>query len=167
MDGVIADFNTQAQNHNVLLPDGELINDGHHLDYDWWVSIPAYPGARAFYDQLTAIAPVRFLTGPKPNPGCHAGKAQWIKDFVPERGPGIVKELIICPKRDKWLLAAPGRILIDDREASIKSWRQAGGIGVLHKGDFAATLAEVKNAVAILRAPAAPKPSFPPAGPAP
>jgi 5'(3')-deoxyribonucleotidase len=147
MDDVIADFAAQAKAYNIVLPDGELVDDGQNLDFNWWSSMPVISGAREFYDNLTKLGKVRFLTGPKHNPDCFAGKAQWIRNFLPERDHMVMRELIICTKNEKWLLAGPNRILVDDRKSSTDIWTQAGGIGVHHKGNFEETLEQVKLAV--------------------
>lgn len=147
MDGVIADFDAQVKAHDLYLPDGELVDDGQNLDQEWWASIPVYPGARDFYDDLTKLSKVMFLTGAKRNPGSYAGKAQWILNFVPERGKAILYDFITCPKFSKYLLAKPTRILVDDNKGVVDRWIEAGGIGVLHKGNFQETLERTRLAV--------------------
>ncbi len=151
MDGVIADFDAQVKAHNLYLPDGELVDDGQNLSQEWWASIPVYPGARDFYDDLTKLSNVMFLTGAKRNPGSYAGKSQWILNFVPERGRAILYDFITCPKFSKYLLAKPTRILIDDNKDVVDRWVAAGGIGVHHKGDFQDTLERAKLAVEQIR----------------
>ena len=51
--------------------------------------------------------------------------------FTPNFVPG---------KRHKWKFARPDTIIIDDTESVINQWREAGGIGILHK-DWPSTLA--------------------------
>jgi hypothetical protein len=151
MDGVIADFDAQAKAYDLYLPDGELVNNGEDLDKEWWETIPVFAGARDFYDDLTSLAKTMFLTGAKRNPGSYAGKAAWILNFVPEKGSEILYDLITCPKFQKYLLAGPNRILVDDNKAVVDRWIEAGGIGIHHKGDYAETLEAVRQAVARLK----------------
>lgn len=164
LDGVIADFKTHITTQNKLKPDGEI--DWYALDYQWWATMPAFKGARAFYDKLRTWAPVKFLTKPVLNEGCFSGKAAWIKSFVPERGRWALEDLIILPGDTKHLLARPDRILIDDRENNIETWREAGGIGILHTGDFQKTLSKLQTIIADLRKDITPSssPSLPAPG---
>jgi len=163
LDGVIADFETHITTQNKLKPDGKI--DWVALDHQWWATMPAFEGARAFYDRLRTLAPVKFLTKPVLNEGSYSGKAAWVKSFVPERGRWILRDLIVFPGDDKHLLARPNRILIDDRENNIKAWREAGGVGILHTGDFQKTLSELQTIIADLRKDITPPPS--PSSPAP
>lgn len=158
LDGVIADFDMHADVHNKRLPDGKL--DRESLDYEWWSSIPVFKGAHDFYDALRKIAHVKFLTGPMINPASHGGKAEWIRKFHPERGKWLLSDLIICPAKDKHLMAGPGRILIDDTKRNIDDWEAAGGIGIHHTGDFNQTLATLKKRLQSVKAPQ-PKPPRP------
>lgn len=146
LDGVLADFDGHMHARGKVKAGGKPDYDA--MDLAWWTSIPVFEGARSFYHSLKKEAPVKFLTAPVPSVDCFAGKAQWIQDFVPGRGRWALLDLIICPGTAKQMLAGPGRILIDDRAANIESWQKAGGIGILHTGDFARTLAAVRQAAA-------------------
>ena len=46
-------------------------------------------------------------------------------------------------KRHKYKYAAPDKIIIDDTPSVIEDWRNAGGIGILHK-DWMSTLAMLR-----------------------
>jgi len=52
-------------------------------------------------------------------------------------------EVIVLPSKQKYLHAAPGRILIDDRIDMISAWSEAGGIGILHTS-AESTIAQLK-----------------------
>lgn len=143
MDGVIADFETQAWKTDVIDAQGNMNYD--KMDRAWWAGIPAFPGANDFYDFLDQIAPVKFLTGPMMNPDCHAGKGDWIMNFLPEREKFALMDLIICPSKDKCLLAKPNHLLVDDREEVVEAWRNAGGKAILHKGDYEETKKAIKD----------------------
>ncbi len=156
MDGVVADFAGHAVRENKIGPDGNFKSD--EMDEAWWVGIPAFQGARAFFDAASELARTRFLSGPALNPGCFSGKARWVMNFVPERGKAILGDLIICRSENKCLLARPNRILVDDSALNIKEWQAAGGIGILHKGDYAETLKQLKDAIASLNPAPHPRP---------
>ncbi|MEZ0225106.1 MAG: hypothetical protein ACAH83_11175 [Alphaproteobacteria bacterium] len=143
-NGVLADF----QGH--LETEGKLDSKGKEkwdeLDVTWWKGIPAYTGAKEFYDAVKQEGPVRFLTGPVPHPDGFEGPAEWTKNFG--RNKFALLDIIVCRSKDKMLLARPDKVLIDDRQENIDAWVKAGGIGILHKGDFVDTLKRVKEAVA-------------------
>jgi len=161
MDGVIVAMRERARAQNKLGIDGKL--DHSDLGYTWWATLPVIKGAKEFYDRLTAIGTVKFLTAANPeDTGCYSGKAEWIKNFVPERGAQARLDLIICSRGDKQLLARPGYILIDDYEKNIKEWRAAGGIAIHHTGDFQKTLSELQTVIAELRKDNNTPPSSPP-----
>ena len=66
------------------------------------------------------------LTSPMPNLGSASGKMEWVEKNLP-----LMKKKTIITNMDKGKFAAPDRILIDDYDENINSWRANGGIGVL------------------------------------
>jgi hypothetical protein len=150
LDGVLADFNTHADAQGKRKPDGKINYDA--LDYKWWVTIPAFPGARAFYDAACKLGVTRFLSGPVKHESSFAGKARWIENLIPEER-WILTDLVLADAQNKYLLSGPGRILVDDRPENIADWEKAGGIGILHTGDFSATLKKLEEACARLAQP--------------
>lgn len=166
-NGVLANFQGHLETQGKLDAKGKEKWD--ELDIGWWKTIPSYDGAREFYDAVRELVKepgakkqpvVRFLTGPVPNPDGFEGDAQWTMKFKPESGKFALQDVICCRSKDKMLLARANHILIDDRQANIDAWQAAGGIGVLHSGDYADTLKRVKAAMAAPAAtvkPAAPK----------
>jgi len=156
-NGVLADFQSHAEAHGKFTADGKTKWD--ELDTKWWETMPAYKGARAFFDAVRKLGQTRFLTGPVPNPDGFEGDAKWIMNFRPESGKFALLDIIVCRGADKNLLARPNHILIDDRQNIIDDWTKAGGIGILHKGDFADTLQRLNAAIAAM--PYAPTPAKP------
>jgi len=146
LDGVMADFDLHAVQQGKRTADGQ--NKWDEIDRQWWVTMPAFAGAKEFYDAAKKMGVVKFLTAPALDAECFAGKADWVQSFVPEQGKLILKHLIICPSADKHYLAKPHHILVDDRESNIQEWIAAGGIGILHKGDFKETMKTLELAVA-------------------
>lgn len=148
LDGVIADFDRhlhdpvhQPPKHN----NGAPIWDS--LDHAWWETMPASPGAKAFHAYCRTQAPTRFLTSPTLSADCFGGKAAWITTFAGHKA--ALKDLIIMT--DKELMAAPHRILVDDRQSKIDAWVASGGIGILHTGDFAVTQAKLQQTLKALQ----------------
>lgn len=145
MDGVIADLQAHGESQNKFKKDGKLDYDA--LDYDFWRSVPEFPGAFDFYSKLKNRGQMRFLTGPIPSAACYGGKADWVKNFARNRGKWAILDLMIVRSRDKELIAGPDRILIDDRMENIRAWEKAGGVGVHHDGNFARTLQKLDAAM--------------------
>lgn len=159
-NGVLADFQSHLEAQGKI--DAKGNTEWTKLDARWWKSLPAFDGAKAFYDEVRQLGQTRFLTGPVPHPDCFAGPAEWTMGFRPESKKFALLDIVVCRSSDKNLLARPNNILIDDRAANIDAWEKAGGIGILHKGDFADTLARVKKAVAACTGP---RPAAPEAKP--
>lgn len=156
LDGVLADFAGHAKAHGKFDAKGQTLWDA--IDYQWWTTMPACKGAKDFYDEVKAmkLGKVRFLTAASKSRSSFAGKADWVQTFAPERGRNAMLDIIIAPAHDKDFLAGPRRILIDDRQKNIDAWVAAGGIGILHAGDFAATREKLQAAVAKLKGLPAP-----------
>jgi hypothetical protein len=161
LDGVLADFKRWVKEKDKINPDGKIAWE--KLDEKWWATMPPCDGAKDAYDAAKKLGIVKFLTSPARYPACFSGKADWVENFT-----GIKKfplrDLILCFARDKQLLANPNRILIDDSEDNINQWIAAGGIGILHNGDFKETMKSLELALAKLKAaaptatPVVPKP---------
>jgi 5'(3')-deoxyribonucleotidase len=91
---------------------------------NFWPKLSPYEWSEAIVAHAQASAErVAFLSTPSLHPSCHYGKRQWASKYFPK------VELILC--KSKELLAAPGRILIDDNDGNVTKWRKAGGIGIL------------------------------------
>ncbi|HEX2752782.1 MAG TPA: hypothetical protein VHP34_06700 [Alphaproteobacteria bacterium] len=143
MDGVLSDFDSHAQTQGKYDEHGKPKWD--QLDANWWATMPAYDGMKQFYNDMKKIGNVRILTAPTLSSGCYRGKAEWVETQFGKWG---LNDLIICRAMDKHLLARPHHILIDDRQKNVDEWNAAGGIGILHTGDYADTMARVQKAVA-------------------
>ncbi|MDO8312157.1 MAG: hypothetical protein Q7T25_09470, partial [Sideroxyarcus sp.] len=56
--------------------------------------------------------------------------------------------LAVWGGRNKWLfMQQPGDILIDDFEKNLTPWNDAGGVGILHQGDFEATKTALRKII--------------------
>jgi hypothetical protein len=144
-NGVLADFQSHLETQGKIGADGKT--KWTELDAGWWKTIPAFEGAKEFFDAVKALGPTRLLTGPVPHPDSFEGDAEWTMGFRPESKKFALLDVIICRSKDKMLLARPNNILIDDRKANIDAWVANGGIGILHAGDLADTLKRTRDAV--------------------
>ncbi len=165
LDGVVADFAGHLAAHGLHDAQGRPRWDD--LTHEWWAGIPVLPGAADFFARVAARAETRFLSAPSLSPSCLSGKAEWVLKFLPHEGKRAMKRLIIASGENKQLLAAPGRILIDDRRRNIDEWVEAGGIGIHFTGDFAAAERALEEALKALgiAPPRAPRSSQPPRPP--
>lgn len=147
VNNVLADFRGHAKAHGLLDDSGNTKWDG--LTLGFWRGIPAFEGAAEFYETLRACAPdnVRFLSSPSGDVDAFTAKPAWVQKFLPRRGKFSLKDIIVCRGKDKELIAAASNILIDDNKEQVETWVKAGGIGILHEGDFAKTLEKVKDAL--------------------
>lgn len=65
------------------------------------------------------------LSSPSRSPTAWSGKAWWVQKHIPE----YRKKLILT--ESKHAVAGPKKVLIDDRDDNVKSFREAGGDAIL------------------------------------
>lgn len=145
IDGTLGDFMGHAQRNGKIDSDGKIMFD--KLDYEWWKTMPEFPGAKAFYDDASKLGATYFLTGPSLYPASYAGKAGWTEKFVPERGQSILEDLILMRADKKHTVSRRGRILVDDNAENIEDWNRAGGIGIHYTGSYVEALKQLNEAV--------------------
>ena len=146
MDGVIADFDKKyIELHGMTPREAEKNKKFDHyfnefIEQKGFQTLDLLPGAT---EGLTFLR--KHLTVPTQILSSTANEARydeiskqkkiWLEThgitFTPNFVPG---------KRHKWKFAAPDKIIIDDTESVINQWKEAGGIGILHK-DWMTTLA--------------------------
>lgn len=148
MDGVIADFMTQlAVYHGRPSPyvdssaygiwDTEKLW-GITVEQFWapikvdslafWKMIPKTPEADAIVALVSATfgeANVAILTAPSDDAGAVPGKRSWIRRNYPQ----FEKRMIFGSAKE--FLAAPYRVLVDDRDKNCEQFRAAGGRSIL------------------------------------
>lgn len=74
---------------------------------------------------------VRIITYPVWNGICAKEKEEWTKKHLPFFD---INRLYMA--KDKWLMAAPDRILLDDNIENLKKWEEHGGISVAYSHTF-------------------------------
>lgn len=112
------------------------------LGAEWWAAIPdlksraVFPKTPRFgpllpgelYRALSGFAPVQIVTVGQ-GPRSEFGKRLWLRSHI---SPCAAEDAIVLPPgASKAHLAEPGALLIDDCEAHVLDWRDAGGIGFL------------------------------------
>lgn len=93
---------------------------------EFYRTMEPYSWSRELYDRCQAMGEVNFLTTPIKSAGCMAGKWGWILDFA-----GVDGVNKLWTGKDKEKMAAPNRILVDDKPKNVDKFNAAGGIGIL------------------------------------
>ena len=139
MDGVMADFDGAFAprfgfDHRDV-PD-EKMWYAINTYGTYFRDLPPCPGAREFFRTVRRLNPI-MLTACPPSNFANVAKQKrgWIAEHL-----GDVPVIFTPGGKTKGLyLNRPGDILIDDFERNIERWVDAGGFGIHHTGDFAAT----------------------------
>jgi 5'(3')-deoxyribonucleotidase len=91
----------------------------------FWRDLEPYPWFEDMFESLSAIGHVVFLTAPTAQPGCVAGKHQWLNNMF----GNDFSDFIFTRHKDR--LAHDNAILIDDLPRNIEVFRARTGHGVL------------------------------------
>lgn len=140
LDGVLADFDGAFPkffgfDHRIAGDEAmwEAINNYGTYFRD----LPPCPGALEFYDRISPLNPMVLTACPPERYADVASqKRAWVREHL---GPRPLVLPVQGSKAKPLFMHAPGDILIDDFPANIARWEKAGGRGILHTGDFAAT----------------------------
>jgi 5'(3')-deoxyribonucleotidase len=89
---------------------------------EFWKELRPYPSADKIIEKLTERGRVVFCTSPIYAESLE-GKAAWLNKWYPYM-PFVMT-------RDKWLVAGPGKVLVDDRLENIMEFESHGGRGIL------------------------------------
>ena len=98
------------------------------LDYGFWANLPWTAEGRALLAGLESIfgESVCLVSTPaEGSPGCRDGKADWVSANLPAYNTRTFLG------RDKFLLAGPQKVLIDDHEPNVDAFMAHGGRAVL------------------------------------
>lgn len=96
-------------------------------DDDFWANLPLTKEFGFFMNLIQpVIEDVCILTSPGPFGGL-SGKQRWIERHLPYFWDR--KQYLVGPAKD-WC-AGPGKLLIDDSDSNIQTWRLQGGDGIL------------------------------------
>jgi hypothetical protein len=94
---------------------------------EYWSKMPWMDDGKELWNYIAKYNPI-MLSAPSWDPSSKIGKYEWVKEnLTPDT------KVILVNKKDKQLYAGENKILIDDRTDNISDWKNAGGIGILHK----------------------------------
>lgn len=145
LDGVMADFDLYFMNTfgvaSGSLDDPTLWKwiNGHG---NFFANLPLCDGAIDFYNRVKHLNPTILTACPKTNYSVAAvQKRAWVYKHLSE-------DLTVIPmlggKNKALFMHSPADVLIDDFEKNCLSWREHGGIAILHK-NFADTTKQVSD----------------------
>jgi len=141
MDGVLTDFDTQAEkilgkktdpNADLTSKDWAKISKAGK---DYWAKMPWLSDGKKLWDSIKDKNPT-ILTAPSEDASCIVGKKEWLSKELPGI-PYIIEG-------DKYKYADKDAVLIDDRDQNIEKWEDAGGIPIKHT-DAESTLEEFRK----------------------
>lgn len=147
MDGVIVDFPAGvAEKFGVTIND-EMLTLGDNMyeyfgitqeefwatigdDPDWWADLPSYPWTDRLIEVCQLLGEFYIATSPpKMSPPCAAcagtGKMEWLR----RRFGWDFRNFFIGAH--KYMLAAPGRVIIEDKSDRCKDFEKMGGHSIL------------------------------------
>lgn len=154
LDGVMADFDAHfpavfGLDHRSMADDAMWEKINAHPSY--FRDMPPCPGAIEFYREIAHLDPIVLTACPRTN---YANAATQKRAWVYEHLAPYVTVLPVMGGHNKPLfMHAPGDILIDDFEKNTKAWAAAGGISILHVGDFDLTRRDLKTAIGVMTYP--------------
>lgn len=140
MDGVLSDFNhgIEAYTHHEVVSydqiDEELWLELHDSK-DFFSTLPIMNDAKILWNYLTAAFPKENIsilssTGSNNPSNVRWQKIKWIKNNIDK--DVWVNTVQRSADKKNFVDQYKDSILIDDRMKSIKPWRDAGGVGILH-----------------------------------
>lgn len=145
MDGVLCDFHKAALAlHGKTIEDIPLgewdlsvwmgisydqLWEPINKDPDFWTNLEPFDHVAELVVWLDRLkkrgVEWRVLTAPARDPQCFAQKVMWLRKYLGHRAGKVIMT------GDKWLLAQPCRLLIDDADHNVKPFREHGGTAVL------------------------------------
>jgi len=145
MDGVLVDFaHGTARLFGLPLDEVEANGDRTHdvagvtqkefwrkiesAGRRWWEDLPPYPWASRLVEACGAVGDVYVATSPPRDcPAAGSGKLAWIRRYLPE----VYAARRYFVGTNKWLLAGPDRVLVDDDIRKYRAFTAAGGQAAL------------------------------------
>lgn len=149
MDGVLADFDAQADRYDARLENGKIDWDQCSINGpDFWSKMRWLPGSQEFYRDVVKFCKkkgirVGILSAIHLDDG-KTGKRMWLAKHCPEiREEDII---IVDNGGDKATYAKPYAILVDDMPKNCNAYQQAGGHTVCFTDPYTA-LDQVKEKI--------------------
>lgn len=132
MDGVLTDFIGDVREFypdmDDWAPDDVLWPAVISIPY-FWEDMSWMPGGKELWEYVKKVGDPYVCSAPtRLDVRSPSGKLIWI-----HKNLGFDTHYVFTRSSRKRLLAAPGRVLIDDLKDNVEGWIKAGGIGIHHK----------------------------------
>ncbi|MEQ9070708.1 MAG: hypothetical protein RLO18_28485, partial [Gimesia chilikensis] len=92
----------------------------------FWAEFPPYPWLNELLTLLRETAPFTISTSPSRSAACASAKVEWLREHFQEP---LYMDFMIGTQ--KYLLAKPDVVLIDDQHKNIDQFREHGGQAIL------------------------------------
>ncbi|QDV21599.1 5' nucleotidase, deoxy (Pyrimidine), cytosolic type C protein (NT5C) [Gimesia panareensis] len=92
----------------------------------FWAEFPPYPWLNELLDLIRETAPFTISTSPSRSAACASAKVEWLRQHFEEP---LFMDFMIGTQ--KYLLAKPDVVLIDDQHKNIDKFREHGGQAIL------------------------------------
>jgi 5'(3')-deoxyribonucleotidase len=92
---------------------------------DFWANLEPYPWAMDLWQAVSSVGEARICSTPSFHPSSAAGKVMWMHKFF---GSDFRDYTLM---KDKYVLANPRSVLIDDKDEHIQNFNREGGVGIL------------------------------------
>jgi len=149
LDGVVADLDKHVKDitgksFEELRASGsgftQFVSQQRHEQKTVFDNLDPMPDAHELWGYIKKYNPDVLTATGVPEEQATAEKIRWVHNNL----DGYNNIYTVRSGALKKKYAAPNHILIDDRNKSIKPWREAGGIGILHKS-AADTIAQLQQ----------------------
>lgn len=151
MDGVIADFTKRYKELYRMEPREAEKKKQFNKFFDEFIATSQFASLDLMPGTMDAITFLRKLNVPTHILSSTASEERYDaisnQKLIWLQRHGITFNANFVPgKRHKYKFAGPDKIIIDDTESVIDQWREAGGIGILHK-DWPSTMVMLRQYV--------------------
>jgi hypothetical protein len=143
MDGVLTDFIRGYKELTGIDISGSFHDNPKFWEpiddagVEFWEKLKWTKDGKKLWNHIKKYNP-EILSTPSKTDESRVGKKKWVEKEL----PGV--HLILRMAEYKKEFASPEAILIDDRKENIDNWKDAGGIGILHKS-AEDTIKQLKN----------------------
>lgn len=165
MDGLLVDFvQGMCEIHNRPSPYLDKSNWGKFDDIadlmgmsrtefwaiaeeEFWANLPWTVEGKDIYALAAGLFPLEQLTilsSPSWNLGSLPGKIRWLREHIPD----LSRRFIFAP--NKYYIAGPGKLLIDDNDINCEMWEKAGGTAFLYPRPWNSRSHEADSGLALL-----------------
>jgi hypothetical protein len=100
---------------------------------DYWATMDWMPGGQELVKYIESLPIPKIVITAGFGAGAKNGKRRWLKDHGLGQYTSDDKFNIMNAGREKGKAARPGILLVDDKPENIEIFKQAGGLGVIHR----------------------------------